>query len=104
MRSSAQEEISLFGMWLPRKNGTVDDGPTSSTPHTLLEAIALRQSNGTPTNLRDLHKVIDVDQRVALRWATELEAEGCLKIDYAVHDRLASPVELTPRAIAKLIG
>jgi len=62
----------------------------------MTEAIHKRESEGHPTTLRQLHRMLDIAQPTALRIAHLLAREGVVQIDENMSDRFESSVRLSP--------
>ena len=60
----------------------------------LIEAIGQRQINGEVTTLRDLHRILDVSQPLALRAADRLEKQGIATITRNLADAFASEIDV----------
>ena len=60
----------------------------------LIEAIGQRQLNGEMTTLRDLHRILDVSQPLALRAAARLEKQGIATITRNLADAFASEIKV----------
>lgn len=68
----------------------------------LIETVQRREEDGTATTLRDLHRLLDVPQPVALRLADLLRAEGVVRIDMNDADAFASIIRVS-RGVANRI-
>ncbi len=58
----------------------------------LIDAISRRQTRGEATTLRDLHRLLDVVQPVALRLAYRLEREGLVLVEEDATDAFAASI------------
>lgn len=68
----------------------------------LIDALRGPAPDSACVTLRDLHRLLDVPQPVALRMARALEAEGEVIIEPDDSDALASKVRLSP-SLARLL-
>ncbi len=64
----------------------------------LVDAIHHRQSNGEATTLRDLHRLLDVVQPVALRLAYRLQDAGVAEIESDATDAFAAKIIIVTTA------
>jgi hypothetical protein len=68
----------------------------------LIEAVDHRSAQGERTTLRDLHRLLDVPQPIALRLAHQLQNDGVAEIEADLADAFASVITLSPAMRARL--
>lgn len=61
----------------------------------LIETVQQREEHGTVTTLRDLHRLLDVPQPVALRLADQLRDEGVALVEMDDIDAFASVIRIS---------
>ncbi|WP_157058257.1 hypothetical protein [Altererythrobacter epoxidivorans] len=74
----------------PTLMSVVDDGAIGE----LITAVGNRQLAGESTSLRQLHKIMEIEQSQALRLASKLVEEGLAELSPAIHDRFESEITL----------
>lgn len=65
----------------------------------LIDAVRHRELHGQTTSLRDLHRLLDVPQPLALRLADRLRDEGVVLVEMNDADAFASVVRIS-RSVA----